>query len=216
LAELAGEEIVSGGDTFLVDALGLAADRAKLLFWRHERLVLPLPYLDTDRGARLRGQLREALNLAEDAGRLMRSGPVEVSIGEKRIRVPSPFGVLAADLIGANGPIDDLVRHLAPGRIYWAALEEPFRQLLLALPGDVKEEDGRPVYGGREFPIWQAAIRRAAREAFQVATDGLGETARTLRAVALGDRELRRRLNALLGPSQGAGPSLAATGGNRR
>jgi CRISPR system Cascade subunit CasA len=217
LARLAADGIISMTRKLPLDALGLAADRAKLLFWRHERLTLPLPYLDerAATGGRLRTALGGALDLAESAGRLMGNGFVPATIGGKTMNVPSPFRVLAQELIGQNGPVEEFVRHLAPGRVYWAELEGPFRRLLERLPEDVTEEDGRPVYGSAELPIWREAVRRAAGRAFESATRGLEQTARTFRAVSLAERELRFRLRELLGAPTAAPVAAAPAGGDR-
>jgi CRISPR system Cascade subunit CasA len=217
LATLARDGIISKTQPLQIDALGLAADRAKLLFWRHERLTLPLLYLgDDDAGKRLRERLREAIHLAEEVGRLLGSGFVEIRINDKTANVPSPLRTLAQELLGANAPVDDLVRHLAPGRTYWAALDEPFRALLERLPDDtVVDEDGYTIYGTVSVPIWREQLRRAARDAFEEATHGLEEASRTIRAVSIADRELGQRLRALLGAQREPASELATTGGNR-
>ena len=209
LAKLAMQEVISSTQSLTVDALGLAADRAKLLFWRHERLTLPLPYLDEEAGRPLRQKLREAVELAETVGRLTGSGFVEISVGDKVVRLPSPFRVLAQELLGKNGAIDDLVRHLAPGRAYWASLDEPFRALLGRIPLDQStDKDGRTLYGLEALREWREALRRAALDAFEMATHGLEQSASTMRAVSLADRELQSRLYSLVGVPAGAGPVL--------
>src|SRR5581483_9803486 len=59
LSLLSQKGAVKRSEPLSVDALGLAADRAKLLFWRHDRVVLPLAYLDDDseQGGDLRTEL---------------------------------------------------------------------------------------------------------------------------------------------------------------
>jgi hypothetical protein len=51
-----------------VDVLGLRTDRAKVLFWRHERLPLPLEYLHNDA---LVTALKGALSAAERAAKAL-------------------------------------------------------------------------------------------------------------------------------------------------
>jgi CRISPR system Cascade subunit CasA len=223
LATLAAEaeDVLPRTQRLPVDALGLAADRAKLLFWRHERLVLPLPYLgDDELGRRLRSALREALRLAEQGGKLMDNALVEVrtSDGAKSTKSPSPLRVLAQELLGANGDTDAVVEHLNPGRVYWAALEEPFRDLLDRLLDEMgaPRSNGDSATEGDSVALakWRQAIRTAALEAFQTATTGLDRTARTMRAVALAERALRSQLYALVGMPGGASAATgAAVGG---
>jgi CRISPR system Cascade subunit CasA len=225
LASLAMRGIIRRRQQLTVDALGLMTDpapgkAARLFFWRHERLTLPLPYLQDDgtqddgTGSRLRARLRQALDIAENVGRLMGSRCVEARIGEKMVNVPSPFRLLAQELLGIGGALNEFVRHLDPGRIYWAQLEEPFRRLLERLPEDVIEEDGRPVYGETEMPTWREAVRAAALAAFDAATRGMEQSGRTLRAVSLAERDLRRRLYEQLGVPPGTA-ELINVGGDR-
>lgn len=214
LAELASEGVLSRTQRFLIDALGLATDRAKLLFWRHERLVLPLPYLGDDAlGGHLRSALREALGLAERVGQLMDDTFVETRIGngEKPTKRPSPLRVLAQELLGANGDIGAVIRHLNPGRVYWAALEGPFQelldQLLAEMAGQQLDGDGATEGDSAALAAWRQATRTAALKAFRAATQGLDRTARTMRAVALAELALRGQLQDLLG-----GTTMEVTG----
>lgn len=211
LGTLAMHGVIEDSQLLPVDALGLAADRAKLLFWRHERLALPLAYLDQDKGRYLLEKLRQALGLAEDVGRLMRAGFIELPSDGKPLKLPSPFRVLADELPGGISP-EVVVQHYAPGRTYWAALDEPFRTLLEGLPSDVREEGSDLEYGETLMPVWREALRSAARQAFDEVAGGLEQSARAMRAVALADRRLRYLLSALLGPVAGATrPAVAVT-----
>lgn len=56
---------------FPVDFLGIAADKAKLLFWDHQRFDLPLEYLN-DHG--LTADLSKCLDFAEEMGSAVRAG----------------------------------------------------------------------------------------------------------------------------------------------
>lgn len=205
LSHLTAEGLLSRSQLLAVDAAGLtfASDNvAKLLFWRHERVALPLAYLDDDEAGGLRRtELRKALQLAEDVGRLLEGKNLEVTSAGKMVRAPSPMRRLAQELLRTKGDTTQLVKHLALTQVYWAALEEPFRRFLTRLPGDVKDADGDVSYGAVEWPRWRETLRAAARIAFQRTTEGLEQTAAGLRAVSLAERELDIRLYQLLGAS---------------
>ncbi|HEU0116725.1 MAG TPA: hypothetical protein VFQ80_18675 [Thermomicrobiales bacterium] len=82
----------------------------------------------------------------------------------------------------------------ADGR-YWSALEAPFADFLVHLPDDREiEVDGASFYGSRVLPRWQATVEQAARRAFSELAGNLDRSARTLKAVAAGQREFERNL----------------------
>jgi len=201
LGVLGSEDIISPSQQLSVDAYGLAADRAKLLFWRHERVALPLAYLsdDPEKGGMLRAELRSALRLAEDVGRLLSGGYIEVQLADKSAKFSSPMRSLAQELLGTKGNLGQLIDHLASSPVYWAAIETPFRRFLIELPSDTSEEDGAVTYGAVQWRLWREALRAAATTAFKRATEGLDQSAAGLRAVSLAERELNFRLYQLLG-----------------
>jgi CRISPR system Cascade subunit CasA len=186
--------------TYGLSAFGFAADPGKaasVILWRHERLPLPLAYLD---GGDLLSTLKDGLELAESVGKLFSGGFVTIASGDGSKRVPSPFRKLAAvalspldDAKADPGAAADLIDHLAPGRLYWARLETPFKRFMVKLP---EERAGNEP--GSAFREWVAALRDSAVGAFAEATLGLDGTGRTLRAVALAEREFNRRLRELL------------------
>lgn len=197
LSDLEHQRILSRAQTLPVDFFGLCTDRAKVLLWRHERLPLPLAYLDdTD----LLSTLKDGLDLAESVGRLFSSGFVDITTEEGPRKVPSPFRKLAAvalspmdDTKADPGAVGRLLVHLAPGRLYWSRLETPFKRFMVEL---AEERAGnRPENAFRE---WVVALRDSAVGAFKEATLGLDGSGRTLRAVALAEREFNRRLRELL------------------
>ncbi|QYO66147.1 type I-E CRISPR-associated protein Cse1/CasA [Leptolyngbya sp. 7M] len=60
-----------GRDRLPVDFCGLAADKAKLLFWNHERFDLPLVFLENDE---LVHKLGICLDFSEEVGAALRFG----------------------------------------------------------------------------------------------------------------------------------------------
>ncbi|MGH2532271.1 MAG: type I-E CRISPR-associated protein Cse1/CasA [Thermomicrobiales bacterium] len=214
LNELAEAEVLHRREIVPMDFYGLAVDRANALFWRQERLILPLLYLDKPE---LFHRLGDALALAENVAQLCRSGYVDIEVDGKTRKPPSPFRVMAGLLVGADGPVGDVVSHLAPERVYWSALDLPFRRLIVDLADDVAfDAEGDEVYGTRALPHWGVDVAEAARAAFAAATDGLDGSARSLKAAAVGEREFRWLLNRILDrPGVSAGADAAVVGGAR-
>ena len=107
-----------------MDVYGLAGRQAKPLFWRHERLPLPVAYLSDPR---LADALRAALEIAD--------------------RVASELNaavwLVARDIAGMTGRrltgapkkrVSQIALRLGADRVYWASLGLPFRRLIVDLP----------------------------------------------------------------------------------
>ncbi len=76
ISDLALESKLDRKATVPLDLIGLCTDRAKVLFWRHERLPLPLEYMDKKP---LLDKLREALKLCEDVAEALRMSARELA-----------------------------------------------------------------------------------------------------------------------------------------
>lgn len=207
LHELVEEEQLPPSSTHTLSMMGVVTSKAKISLWRHERLPLPLQYLQDEH---LIGALKEALELAEDVGRLLGSGFIEAEITDKKgkrktIRLPSPLRILAAELLlkGQNGKTDPdaaktLAESLSPTRPYWAALGIAFNRFMIGLAAD-KGPDGK-TYGDKTLPEWAKEICRAARNAFEETTRSLDRTGRILKAVSRAENEFNNRLYNVLKP----------------
>lgn len=197
--DLVLEGTLGGQAVFPLDIYGLSTDKALVRFWRHERLPLPLAYLADDQ---LVGRLRQGLELAEDVGRLFLTGSADGSSTDGAdVRVHSlPFQILKAAILPppplgrTKTKRKELIDHLAPGRSYWSRLEVPFKKFMVKLAEEKAENQLE-----NAFREWAAALRDSAIDAFRDATLGLDGTGRTLRAVAMAEREFNRRLGELLG-----------------
>jgi len=151
-----------------LDLLGLTGDRAKLLFWRHERLPVPRAYL---RNPRLHEGLQKALRLAEDSARSLNGATrrlAELLISRDPNRRPDPKAVAA--LAGSMGA----------GRRYWARLGDHFTRFL----GD------QPAIGTAALRTWADEVRTAARTAFREVAEGQAGDGWSLRAVVEAERAL--------------------------
>ncbi len=166
-----------------LDLYGLSADRAKVLFWRNERLPLRLAYLDDQD---LLDTLRRSLEHAEQVARALGTALNQLAtrcLAAQEGRTPD------------SNAVRKLVASLGAERIYWSRLDLPFKQLLEALPRDVQEdEDGERVYGEREMPLWRSLLTRAAKGSFEQAARSLGTSARVIKATAIGERALNAEL----------------------
>jgi len=177
-----------------LDVLGMRSDQAKVLAWHHERLAVPLDYLDKD-NANLFERLGIAVSLADKVGRALRDSVREMSkllisseADHKNARQPLPADV--------NG----LAESLGVGRVYWAALDELFARFLMDLPTppdatSVEDQNHARVVLDR----WASELRRAADDAFDRATAGMDTSARALKAAALGRRAQRAFVAKALG-----------------
>lgn len=160
-------------------AYGMSSDRAKVHLWRHERLPLPPKYLTDDD---LLFRLAEALKLAEDgSGRLRRAVRV---LAEK---------ALFPDGNSDKSRLQAFVDSLAAERPYWAALDVPFRTLML----DLAKTWTR---GQEHMREWAEAVRDAACKAFETAARSLETSARGLRAAAEARGQFKTGLHTLIGP----------------
>lgn len=208
LATLVDDGVLERGQTLNLDLLGLASDQGRIDFWRHERLPLPLAYLDDQA---LVEQLHRGLQRAEAVGRLLRASSVPHPTTGRD--VSSPIRVLAEGLAAGGGrrPDPALIRQiataLAPGRRYWPRLEAPFADFLtgLADPTDTVTVDGDPVPGVRALAKWTAEVGGAARAAFDETVRDLVGSNRCHEAVAQSELRFRYHLRSLVG-SAGAEP----------
>lgn len=201
LNDLVQEGILASSQLLNLDLLGLSVDRAKVFFWRHERLPLPLAYLQE---RELLGKLKDGLALTEEVGRLFQTGFDDSADGTRK--VPRPYQLLASSLLSPVDPtkankdaVGQLATHMAPGRFYWSRLEVPFQQFMMRLAGDIAtDQDGAIEHGHHAMPEWSETLRLAALEAFHESTNGMDSSARTLKARAQAESAFRRRLSAVL------------------
>ncbi len=159
-------------------ALGMASDQAKIEFFRHEHLPLPVAYLDNPQLVDLLGH---SLSAAEAvASELWRAGTTIANL------------LLDPEENSERRANPDDVRHLrdnmALERRYWAQLEPLFRQTMQALP----------TTGTAAVVDWFTWLRRSAWSAFEEVSIGLGDQPRALKAAVRGREQLARGLGKVL------------------
>ncbi len=155
LNNLEAEGAIEDARMFPIDFFGVCADDAKFLLWRHERLPLPLRYLNdeelcleldralvfSERGAKLfNGAVRRLIVLSLLSANhrvnpkyfqpfLSRDDYIEAEDKQKKYEKKNGY---KADAKRPN-PIDEKVRTSGAELRYWPRLENEFRQLLVAL-----------------------------------------------------------------------------------
>ncbi len=159
-----------------IDVAGMSADRAKVFFWRHESLPLPLAYLARPE---LVESLKQALTLGEAvASEALR--PATWAAAANRLTA-------SADMNPDKGRVGDLLDAFAPERLYWSRLELPFRELLIALASDEADR-------GACVAAWYwDNLHLTARNAFDQSI-GRIDSGRDLKAVSVGRALLFSRL----------------------
>lgn len=172
-----------------LDVLGMVSDRASVLLWRHERLPLPLRYLQDQK-------LMESLSLALDTTEKAAHALRESLLALAATIVPAPSQGLASPSPESRKSRDVFVDRLDAGTWYWSAVEAAFRRHMVELEADRSEDSELGVrYGLEVLPKWRRILRRAASAAFEEAVRGLDTTARTLHGVVLAERQLAWRLD---------------------
>ncbi|MBI1763613.1 MAG: type I-E CRISPR-associated protein Cse1/CasA [Acidobacteria bacterium] len=155
LNNLEAEGAIEDAKMFPIDFFGICADQAKLHLWRHERLPLPLRYLNEEE---LCLELDRALVFSEDSAKLLaaavrrflaltlipandRANPKyfqpllkkeeRAEVKKKQIEYEKKNGYKAAPK--KPHPIDAKVQASGAELHYWPRLENEFRRLLQAL-----------------------------------------------------------------------------------
>lgn len=167
--------IVEESNIYRLDAYGLGTSKAKIDFWRHERLPLPMDYLaDPSLVQSLQVTLNQAEETRKAIGKALWIFGVNV--------VCSPQGTPDREAIS------NYVSHLGANRLFWSRLETPFYRLLPNLPKD------------REKTIddWVTRLRQTARDIFSESIRDLDRSARMLRAMVQAERSLNAGLRKAL------------------
>lgn len=172
LGALVAADVLPAGHRKLA-ALGWCADNAKVFFWRHETIPLPLDYLAN---ADLVNTLTEGIKLAEKVGDAVRFATAELA---KYLLAP-------ATLKPDEKRKWQVVDAIAADRLYWSQLEPPFRTFMVALAA-AGDDGGRAA----ELHKWfHQTLTRTARNSFAESAGQLDNSARVLRAVAIATQKL--------------------------
>ncbi len=189
--------------TLPLDIYGMIPDQANIEDWRHESLPLPLAILNDNS---LLEMIEQAVKYAESIARLLAPGAVTLTINGTTRKMASPISLLAeALLVGTSNRSPDrntcnnVVESLRAPLRYWAPLDTPFRQFIVALPQEVTQDAyGQRHYGQKAFEEWIRQVERAIQRVFQQITADLDTSARSLRAVSLAQTRFTFCLRAIL------------------
>lgn len=182
VAELAAENVLPSAAVLPIDVFGLNSTQSKIFFWRHERLPLPVRYLEEPA---LADSLRTALELTERTARALAAIVKQMA-----------QAVLAPDQRKPDSKqVNALVDHLGAEPAYWSRLEGPFKLFIQELAQD-RNEYGE--YGDRTLPAWKTTLQNTLWAAFQEATMGMERSHRTLRAMAAAEQSIWATIRRLL------------------
>jgi CRISPR system Cascade subunit CasA len=194
------KEILPRSARYRLSVFGLCTDKAKVNFWRHEALPLPLMYLDRPEMVE---SLKTALRLAERVARILKGATYEAVVQIKKDLSPTQpeDAIRALEFTEGNDrspkrrpdPIGNRVKSLAPDRDYWAQLEPRFRVFLekLALAPDLQGQMG-------QLGVWfHRSLVPLAERAYAAVAKALSKSQRDFHGVAVGERYLSRRLRGL-------------------
>ena len=171
---------------------------AKVDFWRHERMPLPLTFLaNPDLNADLRRALGYAEKLAEKSERRTSKLWNACRVFARLLLYPSK--PLPAEPKKWSSGLDPkskqpeesraLADSLDPESRYWPHLEAPFLTFLNALAEADQQEDAGEVIEALQTD-WQKTVRRTARRAFRNTVHAYGISDRVLRAAAQAEQVL--------------------------
>jgi CRISPR system Cascade subunit CasA len=184
---------ITAKSVYRLHAFGVTTDdgnAASVVLWRREALPLPLAVIDEPRAV---VAVREAIDIADAVNR---------ALGASIRRLATLLLAPTSDQETSLQPDSDksvrpLVHSLGIEGRFWPLLETPFAQFLTALPHDrTTDTDGGEdvIFGDATLRQWSAAVRSAARQAFEEGTAGLDRSARALKAVAVARRQFEHGL----------------------
>jgi len=172
LANLINDGYLSESCAYRYLALGMSKKQAKVYFFRHERMPLPLTYLVDEA---LDEKLRDALQAAEGVGIALRRAGWELA----------QWIVSPADNNKAHKDGSKLIfSQLNVERRYWSRLEVTFQSFIRDLP------EGRQA----ALDEWVKALLQIARNAFDEAAEGVSDPIRGLKAITLARGTLEKNL----------------------
>jgi CRISPR system Cascade subunit CasA len=198
LAALMDEGILSSSLLLPVDLYGLATDKAKCLFWRHDQMTVPAGLL---RDGEVAWDVARALQLAETVAPIVGDRWVQLpqSDGDRRAS-PTALAVVARGLITSDKELVKVVQQLSGARDYWTQLAVPFAQYLAALgqATSVDQSMAEPIRAEAACR-WQRAVDATARSAFATIRERAGTRGKALQAVAAGERVFGYQLRLVIG-----------------
>jgi len=190
LANLAANGTIPSSRVFRFMALGMAKDQAKLEYFRHERLMLPMQYLESNESliSGLGDEIKRAEAVAQGLWRAVQAmgrALLLARTGEEHTsREQSESIRLFVEPWGAE-------------ERYWAALDIAFPVLWLRFPRAPEEARQK----------WRESIRAAARSSLQFAIAAAGYRRQAWRGIVEAESILTSALHLALDEPQTANPN---------
>jgi len=199
MAQLVWEGELPEGFQCRVEVAGFATHQQKVRLWRREQLPVTGGLL---RDPRCQESLRSSLQHADDTAYALSTATEKLAA-----EILSP----SLEPNASNKPDPTRVKQLASSLgseiQYWASLSVPFHVFLesLSLSQQLGAEDNQHSAQDTAFAVWKSSVRNAALDAFIRASSGVTQNVRGLRAQAIAENELRRRLAAVARKLLGGG-----------
>lgn len=205
--DLRSEGKVEAKTEYHFDIFGLSVDSlAAVYFWKHERLPLPVIYLES---LTLWSGLESAINVTENVWKALRENvrllAVFTLIPNWHILHPD-WQVLIRkwdeqkkaedskeDKLKRHKDISKLAKSFRHGFRYWSQLGVLFPRLLKELAEDF--DPTTDTYGKNKLPEWADSVRAAAKDTFRQIAASIEGSERGLRAVSLVEQNIEFRLH---------------------
>ena len=170
-----------------VSGFATVPGRQKIELWRREQLPVTAGLLQDPR---CQESLRSALNHSDETGNALTTATKRLAA-----EILSPGVFKKAD----PKRVKQLVGSLGSEIQYWSSLSTPFYQFLESLGRSqgITDKETRDSAANVSFEAWKRSVRSAALDAFTRASSGVAQNVRGLRAQAIAETELRRRLAAV-------------------
>ncbi len=204
--DLRGAGVIEAKTEYRFDILGQSADNAAVHLWRHERLPLPVIYLNS---LSLWPKLACAIELAEKVWTVLRENgrllAVFTLIPNWHVLHPDWRDLIRKwdeqkkaedskeDKLKRHKDISDLAKSFRHGFRYWSQLGALFPRLLKELAEDF--DPATDSYGQSKLPEWADSVRAAAQDTFRQIAASIEVSDRGLRAVSLVEQNFEARLN---------------------
>ncbi len=180
LARLVYDDYLERSQVYRYMALGMSSHQAKVYFYRHERMPLPLSYLSEQAAVE---HLQSALTLAESVYRQLYG-----ALAQLATLLIAPEADTEGGRKPDKGDVSSMVNHWGVLSRYWSSLETAFVELTLALPQQ----------GQAALPSWREELRRAARQAFEQAEALAGTDVHAIKAAVRARGQLEGGLRKVL------------------
>lgn len=189
LSFLVKDDVIPVASRYKLAIYGLATKPGKAIMYFSRKESIPLPVRLTVED-NLAEKLSLGLSQTEKVNFALLSSAQRMGIFSQIIDADNKkWGSLNRNQQSA---INDWITHTDMERNYWASLDLPFQAFIVELARD--EE--------KALVEWYAQLRKSALSSFQLATQSLGNDARSFKAMVKGESYLLYRLNEVLPESK--------------